>query len=627
MAGVFILSSGFANADTSYLDQLITKAQSEKAYNEVGWKKILFSNLFDDPEFYLAGIQNRGDYQMEMIATLKALLSDQPIKIKNQLRHAQCYFPARFEYLKRRLQIDLKKVPHPDCPSTDKFKKFANYTGISLVFSNYFANNPASMFGHTLLRLHRSGPSEEVGLLDDAANFAANIQVMNPLTYPFKGLMGFFPGRFALLPYSSKIQEYNNYESRDLWEYELNYSPDESYRLALSLWEGAFFWMDYFYLDENCSYMMLALLETSKPELDLIGDFHLYAIPSDTVKTVTRQKGLVRQVRFKASAQTRYLERADALKPHEQKIFLDIVGRFKEHFDKEEFHQRLNDPRCDQDCQIRILDATIEYIDFSEKKISTKKLQHYQKLRPGVLLARSKISRPSPALTYRPESSRPDLGPRSSMLDFSSGWSQHGLNHSELRWRPAHHEIGSNALGYSDQLQIQILDLLLAHDEDLKKYYVKRWTPLELTSLGKHELGLSPWSWRLELLYSKDRNHKDEDRLYDRSQVQWGLGGARFGKKVGAYLMAQFAGGYSSDADLFWHAGVGPHLGAFWTLSPSLKLSGQFEWMKMYGRRSLERREASSRLAYFWHTENEAYLEFRDRDFAYYWGAGYRFYY
>ncbi len=625
--GVFFFGLLSFQANAAYVDDLIVKAREMRLHEDIGWKKILFEGRFDDPEFYRAGKKGRKDYGLELEATLRALLQNEPIVVKKGARHAQCYYPARFDYLKEKLAIDVSKIPKPECKELTQYRSFAEYTGVSVVFSSYFANNPASTFGHTLLRLHRSAKEGEPGLLDDAANFAASIDTMNPITYPVKGLMGFFPGRFALLPYSSKIQEYANFESRDLWEYELNFTPAEAHKLAISLWEAAYFYMDYFYLDENCSYMLLALLEAARPTLELTKPFRLYTIPSDTIKAVARSPGLVKSIQFKPSARGRYIERAASLTEKEREIFLDFIGRFKNKYSREELEGELARHGCDDDCKIRLYDTLLEFIDFREKKVSTKRLDLYRGLRSGVLLLRSKIPRASPAFVYRPEQSRPDRGPRSAMLEFNSGFTENGYNKSEFRWRPAHHDLTSSSLGYSDQLQIQILDFVAAYDDRFEQFYVKRWIPMELTSLGKHELALKPLSWRVEIGYAKDRNRKDEEKLYDRSQLKVAFGGARFYGNFSAYLMAQFAGGYSSDSDLFWHGGIGPRAGMFYTFSDALKFSTLFEYMRHYGPRELDRREIQSRLSYFWRVENEAYLEFRDQDFERYGGLGYRFFY
>ena len=584
-------------------------------------------SMFDDPAFFLAGPIGRTDAHLEMMASIHRFLGSDLIEINNERRHPQCVFAARFAYLREHLQIDSSRISVQECPDLKKYIEFATYTGVSLVFSNYYADNPASMFGHTLIRLHRSEKQNEVGLLDDAANFSAMILKMNPFTYPFEGLFGFFKGRFALIPYSQKIQEYNNFESRDLWEYNLSFTPQEANRLALALWEVGYFQMSYYYLNKNCSFAILALFESVKPELDLTSGFHVYTIPSDTIKAIAAQPNLIRSIQFKPSAQTRYLERAWALDASEEKIFLSMIKEFEKSFSKEKFKSILMENRCDLACQIRVFDALIEFIDYKEKKISNKKIESYSDLRRELLISRSRIPQTSPALTARPEKNRPDLGPPSGMVELYEGQTSENFELSEFRWRPAHHDLSSSALGYSDQLQIQALDTSIAHATDNHKFYLKHFSPLELTSLGKHELGLSPYSWRFELSYNTDRKKDDLQSLTNRTELEVGVGDARFSGPFGGYALLEMLGGHSSDTDLSWHLGIGPRLGFFWTFRDSLKWSTYFQWMKSYGLSSPERHELVSRLAYAWNRTTESALDFRDQDNFTYGGLSLRLFY
>ena len=85
----------------------------------------------------------------------------------------------------------------------------------------------------------------------------------NGLTFAIQGLIGGYPGTFSVLPYYIKVREYSNLENRDLWEYELNLSPEEIEIFVDHLWELGSTYFAYYYLSENCSYHVLGLLEAS----------------------------------------------------------------------------------------------------------------------------------------------------------------------------------------------------------------------------------------------------------------------------------------------------------------------------------------------------------------------------
>ena len=94
---------------------------------------------------------------------------------------------------------------------------------VTLVYATAYLNSPASMYGHTFLRLSRA-TGDGNPLLDYVMNFAADVDTENGLLYALKGVTGGFAGRFYVMPYYVKVQEYSNMESRDLWEYELTLS-------------------------------------------------------------------------------------------------------------------------------------------------------------------------------------------------------------------------------------------------------------------------------------------------------------------------------------------------------------------------------------------------------------------
>src|SRR5690606_26093360 len=124
-------------------------------------------------------------------------------------------------------------------------------------------------FGHTFLRINRRNsdlaPRQE--LLDYGVDFSAGVDTDNAVVYALKGLLGFFPGVFRRIPYYYKVREYNDYELRDLWEYELSLTQREVDLVVAHLWELGSTHFDYYYLTENCSYHVLGALEVARPDL------------------------------------------------------------------------------------------------------------------------------------------------------------------------------------------------------------------------------------------------------------------------------------------------------------------------------------------------------------------------
>ncbi len=272
----------------------------------------------DSPAFYRSP-GGKFDPAAELDATLAGLLTPPPPG-GEELDDAFCRFPARARFLAEALGFDLSALPPRPCVKQREFVERVQARSATVVFSSYYLNSPASAFGHTFLRLNRAeaaraGKAQE--LLDYGVDYSAQVDTGNAILYAFKGLFGLFKGTFNHYPYYYKVREYADFESRDLWEYDLALAPDEVARLVDHLWELGGGWFDYWYADENCSYHVLGALEAAAPRLDLTHWFGYrpFTVPADTVKALLRNPGLVRAVQYRPAVRTQFQARIRDLSP------------------------------------------------------------------------------------------------------------------------------------------------------------------------------------------------------------------------------------------------------------------------------------------------------------------------
>ncbi|MCZ7583307.1 MAG: DUF4105 domain-containing protein [Deltaproteobacteria bacterium] len=396
-----------------YVASLVAKAHEQNLAEDEMWlrlghyRKTLFGNWKseqDNRAFFLAE-DGKADPQAELDATLRGIFAPEIPNEKGSVQHPLCRFPARAMFLARALDIDMGRVRQRDCPRVRAFAKALNPKGVSLVFSSYYLNNPASAFGHTFLRFHRGSTangSERADLTDFGIDFAANVDTRNAFVYAFKGLSGLFPGTFHRIPYYYKVREYNDYESRDLWEYELDLTDQELLMLTAHIWELGSAHFDYFYLTENCSYHILGALEGAGPRFDLIDKTRFPVLPADTVKIVWDNPDLVRRIRFRPSIRTQFQSRAAMLSNEE----LDLVAALA------------RDPDAplpegiEEDRVIAVFDAAADLIDLTyAKELILKTDGDAAELKRRLLARRAAIRRPSPSLDYAaPPSETPHNG-------------------------------------------------------------------------------------------------------------------------------------------------------------------------------------------------------------------------
>ena len=244
-------------------DAVLKSAQAQKLWEHKRWLRLghyrcgLWSCVSeqDGPAFFLSP-KGFSDPKAELVATIDAFKVNKVKKFANELpeQAAICQYPARLKWLSSKTGNWKTDPLLKNCKGyMDFFKKLDAYRA-SLVFSSYYLNNPSSAMGHTLLKLERKSIVQSGGqgdLLSYGINYAAVPTTSNPVLYAFLGLVGGFHGAFASLPYYYKVREYNDFESRDLWEYELNFTQEEIDFMVAHIWELGFSVFNYYYLTEH----------------------------------------------------------------------------------------------------------------------------------------------------------------------------------------------------------------------------------------------------------------------------------------------------------------------------------------------------------------------------------------
>ncbi|MDU7557495.1 MAG: DUF4105 domain-containing protein, partial [Pseudomonas sp.] len=452
-----------------------------------GWR----SYVSDDKFFLAADGAHHPD--AELRATVEALYA--PVSLGD--KHPQCVYPARTRWLKA--QLNLNDLPKVECAEfTQWFTDVAPHSTV-MIFPAAYLNSPSSMFGHTLLRIDQADvQSNKTALLSYAINFGAYIEGSdNSILYAWKGLAGGYPGLFALVPYQEKLSEYRSLENRDLWEYRLNLTPEETQRMVEHVWELKQIQFDYFFFDENCSYRLLELLQVARPGLQLTTQFPLTAIPTDTVKAV-KEAGLVESIEYRPSRERELLDRAKVLDPEEQQWVLQVSAD----------QTQLQNPTfmaLPKARQALIIDAAYRlerYRANGLERDTGRSQRSYE-------LLRAINQNPAPELQVeRPE--LPENGHESRTWQLGAG-SRDDKAFAEYGLRMAYHDLNDNAPGFPLGAQIEILQLKLRQYEG-NKWQVQQLDLANIRSLTPRNALLQPWSWQvgggLERVLSKHGNER-----------------------------------------------------------------------------------------------------------------------
>ncbi|AZD18138.1 DUF4105 domain-containing protein [Pseudomonas chlororaphis] len=565
-----------------------------------GWRSYV-----SDPKFFLAkdGAEHP---DAELKATLDALYA--PAGSGNQ--HAQCVYPARTRWLKA--QLSLNDLPAVDCNEFNQWFKDVSPHSTVMIFPAAYLNSPSSMFGHTLLRIDQADvQSNHTALLSYAINFGAYIEGSdNSILYAWKGLMGGYPGLFALVPYQEKLSEYRSLENRDLWEYRLNLTQAETERMVEHVWELKQIKFDYFFFDENCSYRLLELLQVARPSLRLTGQFPLTAIPTDTVKAV-KEAGLVEKIEYRPSRERELLERAKPLNSDEQQWVLKVSAD----------QQQLQEPAfkaLPRDRQALIIDAAYRL----ERYRANGQERDPQRAQRSFELLRAINRNPPPELSIeRP--GLPEDGHESRTWQVGVG-TRGDQAFGEYGLRMAYHDLNDNAEGFPLGAQIEILQMKLRQYEG-NHWQLQQLDLATIRSLTPRNELLQPWSWQVTGGLERVPGKHDDETLV--SHVNGGGGGTwqlsenMLGFALGTVRVehnADFAGFITPAAGfntgLLWKNPLGNFSveakGDYFTngeVRRSLSLNQQWELSRNLGLRLSAQREFSHLAT----AENEVMLELK----------------
>jgi hypothetical protein len=277
-----------------------------------------YQSEVDAGSFFLSGRDD--DANAELLATIEALR--QPT---SDSASAWCRFPARAKFLAA--HIGLSPPPALQCPELEYWRGRFPSDEIVLIYPDPYLKNVASIFGHTFLRLDSSDKKTHPVLLSPTVSYYADVgSTDNVALYIGKGLTGHFPGMIEVSPYFQKLRKYSDGEDRDIREYKLALSPEQVSDFVDHVWEvhddDSF---NYFFLDENCSYRLISMLDTVAPPHNIREKFTSHTMPIDTVK-VLRDNGLIAESTYIPSARKRFYEQFERLDAAQRQEFYAILN-------------------------------------------------------------------------------------------------------------------------------------------------------------------------------------------------------------------------------------------------------------------------------------------------------------
>jgi hypothetical protein len=386
-----------------------------------------------------------------------------------------CKFPLRYKWLKQNIKNDWKFTTD-SCAIYNSFVGKLAPKNLSLVFSSFYINNPGSTFGHTFLRVSRYKDFRQNELLDYAINFSAQESKDNAVLYMMRGLAGYYPGKFSVVPYYYKIREYNDHEFRDIWDYDLGLSQAQIDRVIDHIWEMGSVHFDYFYFTENCSYHILGLLNVAYDDVDILkGLSPIYVLPIDTVKEM-KKLSLIKDRKVRVSAYGKLLKETEGF--NAAQLFL-----VKEIANKPELAKNITKDYGDKE-GAALLDASISALDYLKAEKVLLGDKQTTKERDELLVLRAENPHISEDLKFDiAKMDAPDDAHDSSRLGFFAGDRYRQGAFSGIEWRAAQHELLDPSPGHLKYSQVIMFDINFRYQTvnfDSHNFVLERFRMIDL---------------------------------------------------------------------------------------------------------------------------------------------------
>ena len=493
------------------LPPLKTIFKKEKVSKKETWLRLLYykkglfggvKSLVDAKEFFFAK-DGKENPLSELEATLKAFKDPKAsLKRVNNTFHPQCLFPARYQFLKTHLKEE--KFIDQTCPEFNNWFKSLNTKSVSIVYSSSYANNPASMFGHTMLKFNQYPISDKS---KDMMNYAVTFSAQVPdedlaFAFAFKGVLGFYKGTFSLTPFYTKINEYNNLESRDLWEYEFDFNRGEVDFFVKHIWEMyANSYLDYYFTDENCSSVLFESLSVLRPNILNHKKNWVYVLPTEIIKYLNKEPGLIKKREARPSLRRSLLQKYKRLASSKKGHFKDLFYGSKDSREEESAES---------------LSTFVSYLNYKKNKFKDKfKKEEKIKYRKALMALAQKDEvdnfRPTLKITKK---NRPDLYHLPSFIGLGAFQSEDKLK-SVISFKFGYHDILDTPIGPENFNQLDLFHATGLYDFKDKTLDLEKLELYNLKSIYDYHFLDPQLSWFINGGVYKLRELEIEDHKFE----------------------------------------------------------------------------------------------------------------
>jgi len=413
-------------------------------------------------------------------------------------------------------QLTWPKEQPASCPKFSKFNQQGNIHSISLIFATGYFSNPASFYGHVLLKFNNQfNTLHQIELLDQSINYGAIVpKNENSLIYVLKGLFGGYDAAFSHDVFYRQNHIYIENELRDLWEYQLNLSQEQVNQLIYHAWELMGIRFQYYFLNKNCAYAMADLLELVI-DTPLKSNSPIWALPIDLFNNLTNNKkqasSLVSDIRYLPSRQNQFYQHFHKLNSEQKQELKKIAN--------DPYFSFSNLSNLSESSQIKIINALLDYYTFLQLDDDDSKMAKERKKRLFIhrIQLQSKTPNQSEINTTQP----PTNGPLPLMLRVGFQQQKQHSAHLLLSTRLSYYDLLNLEAGRLPNTQLTTLELQLTLEKERLRF--QQLDIFNIQNLNVSQSGLDKeggLAWKVH--FFANSNHNEQTNLHFNLQLGGG---------------------------------------------------------------------------------------------------------
>lgn len=320
-------------------------------------------------DYYLTDINNFNP-QDELIATVKEY------KNFNESNSSFfCKFPSRAYFIQENFK-EIDEINLNGCSDYQSWSSKGEIDSISLLYVNGYLKNPASFFGHTLIKFNSSANLDTNFLLENTLNYGAETGDDAALPYVIKGMFGGYTAGLQNENFFRLSAQYQEFQMRDIYEYKLKLSKYQKNLIISYTFEMNRNRYNYYFLSDNCAYRMNRILGVGLNQEPMPNT--PWKAPIDLLIGVN-DLNIIDEIIYHPSQTTRTLSSINALTQEERNQFKELI-KMPKNISKD-------DTKVSNNIKIALLE-TLNYKKLKEyKENNVEELRNIDNYRKNILLS------------------------------------------------------------------------------------------------------------------------------------------------------------------------------------------------------------------------------------------------